>query len=240
MILGGKNRELDGAADAPRPTLDDLFRRAGVRKAQSPALIDPSNREAFTDGAPRQLSYAQADRVISALAARLRGLGLQTDTVVALQLPNTVESVITLLAVLRAGMIAAPLPLLWRKHDMVAALSLIGAKAIITSSRIGSARHVEVAMQAAAELFPIRYVCGYGRDLPDGVVPLDGLFAADQRSFVQASARLGNAPAHVAIVTFDVAAPFTFSSPARANPTRARSTALVRSATCHRIPERAT
>ncbi len=202
MILGGSDREAAGN----RSTLDDLFRRAGVRHAEVVALIDPPNRETFTDGAPRRLSYAEADRAISALAARLRRLGLQTDTVVAMQLPNTVESIITLLGVLRAGMIAVPLPLLWRQQDMVAALSRIGAKAIITSSRIGSARHAEIAMQTAAELFPIRYVCGFGRDLPDGVVPLDDVFAPDHRDFVQPQTRPGNAAAHVAVVSFDLGA----------------------------------
>ena len=114
-------------------------------------------------------------------AARLRRLGLQTDTVVAMQLPNTVESVIALLGVLRAGMIAAPLPLLWRKQEMVAALGRIGAKAIVTTARIGECAHAELAMQVAAELFPIRYVCAFGSDLPDGVVPLDDVFAPDHR-----------------------------------------------------------
>ena len=86
------------------------------------------NRSSFTDGAPRRLTYAQADRTISAIAARLQRLGLPTDAVVGIQLPNTVESVITLLAVLRAGLIAAPLPLLWRHADAAAALSRLGAR----------------------------------------------------------------------------------------------------------------
>ena len=169
-------------------------------------LVDPPNRESFTDGAPRRLTYAQADRAISAFAARLHRLGLQTDTVVAMQLPNTVESVITLLGVLRAGMIAAPLPLLWRKLDMVAALGRVGAKAILTSSRIGSAAHAEIAMQVAAELFPVRHVCAFGRDLPDGVAPLDDVFAPGDLEFVPPPVRPGHAAAHVAVVTFDVTA----------------------------------
>ena len=120
MILGG-NHELDNAAGADHTTLDALFRRAGVRNADAVALADPPNRENVCGGAPRWLTYAQADRAISAMAARLRQLGLPTDAVVAMQLPNTVESVIALLGVLRAGMIAAPLPLLWRKQDIVVA-----------------------------------------------------------------------------------------------------------------------
>jgi hypothetical protein len=189
-----------------RATLDELFRRAGVRAPDADALIDPPNRESFTDGAPRRLSYTEADRAISAFATRLRRLGLQTDTVVAMQLPHTVESVIALLGALRAGMIAVPLPLLWRKQDMVAALGRIGAKAIITSSRIGSLAGADLAMQVAAELFPIRYICAFGGNLPDGVLPLDDLFLPGQPEFVPLAARPGNAAAHVAAVTFEVGA----------------------------------
>jgi AMP-binding enzyme len=204
MILGGKTQDLEGLAQGDRTTLDDLFRRAGVRHPDMVALADPPNRESFTSGVPRRPTFAQADRAISALAARLRRLGLQTDMVVALQLPNTVESVITLLAVLRAGMIAVPLPLLWRKQDMVAALRMTSAKAIVTSSHIGSTAHAEIAMQVAAEVFPIRFVCSFGKDVPDGVMPLDDIFGPTDSDLMQPSVRPGRAAAHVAAITFDV------------------------------------
>jgi hypothetical protein len=190
--------------DGTGATLDDLFRRAGVRRPDALALIDPPNGETITGSAPRRLTYAEADRAISAFAAKLRGLSLQTDMVVAMQLANTVDSVIALLGVLRAGMIAAPLPLLWREQEMVAALGSIGAKAIVTSSRIGPTAQAEIAMQVAAELFPIRFICGFGRDLPDGVVPLDDVFVSAPTKFFQPSARPGHAAAHVAAITFDV------------------------------------
>ena len=191
-------------AEGTGATLDDLFRRAGVRRPDVLALIDPPNGETITGGAPRRLTYAEADRAISALAAKLRRLSLQTDMVVAMQLANTVDSVIALLGVLRAGMIAAPLPLLWREQEMVAALSRIGAKAIVTSSHVGLAAQSEIAMQVAAELFPIRHICGFGRDLPDGVVPLDDVFNPAPTEFYQPSVRPGPAAAHVAAITFDV------------------------------------
>jgi hypothetical protein len=193
-------------ADGSVATFDDLFRRAGVRHADALALVDPPNAESITGSAPRRLTFAQADRGISAFAARLRGLGLQIDAVVALQLANTVDSVIALLGVLRAGMIAAPLPLLWRKQEMIAALSRVGAKAIVTSARIGPAAHAEIAMQVAAELFPIRHICSFGHDLPDGVVALDDVFDHGSLEFFQPSVRPGQAAAHVAIITFDVGA----------------------------------
>lgn len=199
MILGEASRTAASAA-----TLDDLFRRAGVSHPDMLALADPPNRANFTDGAPRRLTYAQADRAISAFAAKLRGLGLHTDSVVAMQLPNTVESILAFLGVLRAGMIAAPIPLLWRQQDIVSALGHVGAKAIITVARIGPASYAEIAMQAAAALFPVRQVCGFGRDLPDGMVPLDDVFGAAQADMPAASIRSGPAAAHVAAITFDL------------------------------------
>lgn len=207
MIL---DNALDGAA--PSITLDDLFRRAGVRRPDAVALIDPPNRERFTDGAPRKLTYAQADRVISAIAKRLRQLSLATDAVVALQLPNTVESVLTFLGVLRAGMIAAPLPLLWRRSDAAAALRGTGARAIITCARAGHAAQAEIATEVAAELFSIRYVCAFGETLPDGVTPLDDVFTADADGS-GAVARLADPAAHVAALTFETAAGGTVPVP---------------------------
>ena len=108
-----------------RATLDELLRRAAQRRPDAIALIDPPNRESFTDGGPRSLTYAQADRMVSAIAGRLRRMGLYTDAVVAIQMANTVEGVLALLGVLRAGLIAMPLPLLWRRAECVAALSRV-------------------------------------------------------------------------------------------------------------------
>ena len=202
LILGGTHQDAGGDAAGNRTTLDALFRRAALRGVNAVALADAPNRESFAGGTPRKLTYAETDRAISAFAAQLRRLGLQTDTVVALQLPNTVESVIALLGVIRAGMIAAPLPLLWRKRDIVSALRPLGAKVLVTSSRIGSTLHAEIAMYAAADLFPVRYVCAFGSDLPDGIVPLDGIFSSAAVDAGQTPARV-DAADHVGVVTFE-------------------------------------
>jgi hypothetical protein len=186
---------------ATAATLDDLFRRAGVRHPHTLALADPLKRDAFAEGVPRQLNFAQADRAISSCAARLRGLGLQTDSIVAMHLPNTVESIITFLGVLRAGMIAVPLPLLWRKAEIVSALGRVGAKAIVTCSRIGTDEQAEIAMQSAAELFSVRHVCGFGHGLPDGLVSLDDIFSSD--GVLAVPPRIGQ-DTSVATITFNL------------------------------------
>ncbi|MFL5065140.1 MAG: AMP-binding protein [Xanthobacteraceae bacterium] len=206
MILGKPFRD-HTAPDSPfrRTTLDDLFRRAVERRGDALAMIDPPNRARFTDGAPRRLTYAEADRVVSTIAARLTELGLKTDAIIALQLPNTIESVLTLLGVLRAGMIAAPLPLLWRQLDAVPALSRIGARALITSRRIGPVDYGELAMHIAAETFTIRFLCAFGEEQLDGFVALDDVFDAAAPADIHHE-RGGNPADHVAVVTFDIMA----------------------------------
>ena len=203
MILGDRYRAQAPADGEPPPTVDDLFRRALARRPDAVALIDPPNRAAVTDGPPRRLTFAEADRIVTAIAARLRELGLPTDSIVAMQLPNTVESVLTLLGVLRAGLIAAPLPLLWRQADAVTALGRIGARALVTCQRIGRVDHGEIAMQVAAETFQIRFVGAYGDKPADGLFPLDDLMRGEPVAF-EPPERAGQAADHLAVVTFDV------------------------------------
>jgi hypothetical protein len=205
MILGDAAL---AAAPAPagqnRVTLDDIFRRVAQRRPGALALADPPNRMTFTDGVPRRLTFAEADRTITAIAGRLRQMGLSTDAVVGIQLPNTVENILALLGVMRAGMIAAPLPLLWRRADTIAALARLGGKALITCGHVGAFNHCQFAMRVAAEVFSIRYVCGFGDALPDGVVPFDDLFTAAKIDPVPPLEREGQSAAHVAAITFDV------------------------------------
>ena len=206
MILG------DSASTTPAPitgrlTIDEVFRHSAEQRPHALALADPPNREAFADAAPRRLTYAEADRVIAAIAAQLHRMALPADSIIAVQLPNIVENILTMLGVLRAGMIAAPLPLLWRRADAAAALARVGAKALITCARVGAFDHCRLAREIAAEVFSIRYVCGFGKSLPDGVVPFDDLL--DARKFDPEPLdreRPGNAALHVAAITFDVGA----------------------------------
>jgi acyl-CoA synthetase (AMP-forming)/AMP-acid ligase II len=206
MILGDPTlTSADGAHGLGRATISELFHYAARRRPNALALADPANRTDFTDGKPRRLSYAEADRVVAAIAARLRGMGLPTDAVIGIQLPNIVENILAVLGVLRAGMIAAPLPLLWRRADAVTALARVGAKALIVCNRVGANQNGQFALQVAAEVFSIRYVCAFGADLPDGVVSFEDLFSANASGHLLPLDRgRDNAAAHIAAVTFDV------------------------------------
>jgi non-ribosomal peptide synthetase component E (peptide arylation enzyme) len=181
-------------------TIDHLLTVAASRRPDDIALIDPPNRAAITDGAPRTLTYDEADRAVSTIAVRLRDLGLQSGNIVGLSLPNTVEAVLAFLGVLRAGLVASPLPLLWRRTDCAAAMAMIGAQALIASARIGSTDQGAIAMQTAADAFTVRHVCLFGGS-HDGTMTLDDIFDAPSPPSLP---RSDDAGAHVAAVTWDI------------------------------------
>jgi hypothetical protein len=208
MILADPRGRATAMRIGGRITLDELLWRAALRRPDALAIVDPPNREAVVGGKPRSLTYKQAEHVVSAIAGRLRRMGLHTDGIVALQMANTVESLLTLLGVLRAGLIAMPLPALWRRSEMVAALSRVSPTALIVSGRMGTTDHYALAMQVAAEIFPIRYVCGYGAGAPDGLVPFDNLFDMGKLDPIPAweeeRAAEPGPTAHLAVITWDV------------------------------------
>ena len=182
------------------PTLDGLFRRILARQPDALALVDPANKQRVTGQPPKRLTFAQADRAISALSAHFIEAGLPANSVIAIQLPNTVEFMLTVLAAHRAGLIVALLPLLWRQAELTVALNRTGARAIVAAGRIDGVNHADLAMNAAVEAFSIRHVCGFGSDLPEGMASLDSALAGESattRAVTQDGRR-------AAIISFDV------------------------------------
>src|SRR3954453_12685493 len=151
------------------PTIDVLFRRILARKPDALALLDPINKQRVTGFTAKRLTFAEADRAISALAAHFIEAGLPNNSIIAVQLPNTVELMLIVLAAHRAGLVVAVCPLLWRQAELTVALNRTGARAIVTTSKIDGINHADLAMNAAAEAFSIRHVCGFGTDLPEGM-----------------------------------------------------------------------
>ncbi|RTL54759.1 MAG: long-chain fatty acid--CoA ligase [Bradyrhizobiaceae bacterium] len=155
------------------PSLCDLFTRTLARRPDAAALNDPLNKLRVTGQSPMRLTYREADTAITALAAQLMNAGLSPGAVVAVQLANTVEYPLVLLAAWRAGLTVALLPQLWRRVELADALGRINARALISASRIDIVDHAEIAMNAAADVFSVRHVFGIGKHLSDGMTPLD-------------------------------------------------------------------
>jgi hypothetical protein len=157
------------------PSLDDLFCRSVVRKADAVALADPHDKVRITGQPPRALTYAQADRAVSNLAAHFIDAGLPSGSILAMQLPNTIEATLTMLAAVRAGLVVTLLPQLWRQAELTDALNRVGARAFVGMTRIDGIDHVEIAMNAAAEAFSVRHVGMFGGEAGEGMASLDDI-----------------------------------------------------------------
>lgn len=202
MILeASKGAEASGGL-----TLDGLLRRAAEIAPDRPALSDAPNRAHLIGGAPRALTWSQLDALVDRLAARLRDLGCATDNVVATQFPLASDALIALLAISRAGLIAAPIPLGWGRRETVAQLQRVGARAVLTAGRAGPVDCADLMRHAAAEVFSIRFVLSIAGPALDGVVPLDDLFEETGAPPRVAVARTGEPAGHVVLVTAEAAA----------------------------------
>ena len=182
------------------PTLDTLFKRNLARQPDALALVDPLNKQRITGQPPKRLTFAQADRMISSLSAHFIESGLPANSVIAVQLPNTIEFALTVLAAFRAGLVVAVLPLLWRQSELTMALNRTAARGIVTSGKIDGVIYSDIAMNAAAEAFSIRHVCGFGSDLPEGMASLDNAIFRESlttRAVIQDGRK-------AALISFDV------------------------------------
>ncbi len=197
-----RDNETAGTDPRPGPTIDEIFSRLVARRPDDIALVDCADKPRVTGERARRLTFAEADRAVAAIAEQLGHGGLTAGSVVALQMANTVEYPLALLAILRAGMVAAPLPQLWRQADLVDALNRIGARGFVCAGTIDGVDHGTIAMNAAAEVFSIRHVCGFGANIADGVTPLD----IDASPLAPPSPPAEGDARRAAIVTFDLTA----------------------------------
>jgi mycobactin salicyl-AMP ligase len=203
MTLPAENFERE---DSLRLTAEGLLRRRAEQRPAVTALADPPNCAELGLGAPRSLNYREADSVVDRLAANFIALGLRPGDIVGVQLPNLAVSPLTLLAAWRAGLTVASLPMLWREHEIGRACEEIAPAALIGVSHFGGERYAERLCTAAAATLSVRFVLGFGSDLPDGVAPLDDALAGNGAGMNPVAG--GNGGRGPALITFTARAGF--------------------------------
>lgn len=150
-------------AIAPNISLDALFRRNATLRGDLPALRD-------ADGV--SLTYQQTANAVAHLAEQIAGLGLPRGSAVALLLPSGRELVAALLAVLRSGHVPVPMPVAWRKSDLVRACREAETAALITTANYLPESLPGLVAETAMEVFELSFPCAFGHPLPDGLMPL--------------------------------------------------------------------
>ena len=165
--------ELERPQDIARITPDGLLRRRVRQSPEALALLDPPNRRTLSPSAPRRLTYAEADLAVDALASYFLELGLLAGDRIVVQLPNFAEMPLALLGAWRAGLTVAAIPMLWRATEIARVCDALEPVALIGMSRYAEERPTELLRDVAATRLSVRFVFGFGSDLPKGVSSLD-------------------------------------------------------------------
>ncbi|MCB0035218.1 MAG: acyl--CoA ligase [Anaerolineales bacterium] len=158
-------------------TIDDLLHKWVAEKPEALAMVDPLNRADFTDGAPQKYTFAEVETAVQKLAAVLLANGIGQDDIVAIQLPNIAELVLSYLALSRIGAIATPFPVQYREFELEQLCDFVGAKAFITAAKIGE--RANAALVKGLDLDSVQTVLAFGDSLPEGVVALSAALAGD-------------------------------------------------------------
>ncbi len=191
-------------------TLWDLFARHRREQPQAEAVVDAPNRAEFAHGVPRRLSWAQLGDAVDRFCGLLLDHGIGRNEVLVLQLPNTVEQFVAYLACARLGIIATPVPVQYREHELAHIVSLTRAVGAVTFARIGKpeAGHAAAAMFCSlrASQPSLRTVFAWG-DAPAGLAAIGAVEIPQQPTTVLGDAdyaRLRQAERIAAVSANDV------------------------------------
>jgi acyl-CoA synthetase (AMP-forming)/AMP-acid ligase II len=184
----------DGQGPPPPPwsgvTLTGLFRGSvklgATRMAFVEAPADPAR-------GPRKVSFGAAAEAVEGLVLRLQGLGLAEGAVVGVHMPNSAEAVLSILALLEAGVSPLLLPLALPREIVLATLERVGAKGLIIADDPSDPSEAARFIRAVRSLRGLRFVAAFGEKTPPGSVPLCGL---DELQALGAVSGTGSGGAH--------------------------------------------
>ena len=160
-------------------TVDGLLAHWARERPEALALSDPANKQEMGLSSAQHFDFRHADVLTNRIATHFLGLGLKPGDVVAMQLPNTIEQALLMLGLMRAGLVACPLPMLWRKSELDVALELVRPRALVSMSVFRGVDHADLMRHMAVDHVNIRFVLALGGAVPDGVMPASKLFAEE-------------------------------------------------------------
>jgi hypothetical protein len=153
---------------------DRLLAATALARGEADALADPTGA---------RLSFRQLDTQVGRLATLLAmvrdgaGDGTERPITLGILAPMGPQAAITLLAALRIGMRPFLIPPDIAPMALAALLERHGAEFAIGIDRVGGHEPLYTLREAAARVFALRFVAGFGAAVPDGIVALDRVLA---------------------------------------------------------------
>lgn len=154
---------------------DSLLKALASRRGYEPAFRDPPGRRDWSGFAPNAFGFAELDSRVDRLAGLLTLAKPQPGACVAILAPLGPEALVSILASLRAGLSPMLLPAHAGEADLLRLIERSGAVLALGVPRIGSLRPLLLLRDVAAQAFGMRFIGGFGAEVPDGVAALDAL-----------------------------------------------------------------
>ncbi|MFR9802064.1 class I adenylate-forming enzyme family protein [Pseudonocardia sp. RS010] len=177
-------RYVDDGAWTEQSFVHDLERHAAERP-DSLAIIDE-------DG--RRTSYGEYEQRTRRLASSLLDLGLRPGDRLAMQLPNSSEFCLTLLACARVRIIPVFLHVVYDEHDLDYVLNLTGARALVVPASFKGRDFVPLARTMRERIAVLEHIVVVGGDGGDGLLSFEDLTAAEPANDIEALRPTGADP----------------------------------------------
>lgn len=176
-------RYVDEGAWTEQSFVHDLERHAAERP-DSLAIIDE-------DG--RRTSYGEYEQRTRRLASSLLGLGLRPGDRLAMQLPNSSEFCLTLMACARVRIIPVFLHVVYDEHDLDYVLNLTGARALVVPASFRGRDLVALARTMRERIAVLEHLVVVGGD-GDGLLSFEDMAAAEPAHDIEALRPTGADP----------------------------------------------
>ncbi|MBN8940499.1 MAG: acyl--CoA ligase [Rhizobiales bacterium] len=168
------NTPVDGANETLVPgavpdTLRDWMERHAAARGDAPACVGPHG----------STPYAELHGRVLALAASLRAEGLGKGDVIAAQLPNSLEFLLSYLAAGYLGAVFQTIHMPYRAAEIEPLLKHAGARAVICLARAKDFSPADTILALRPGLPALRTVISVGSGGPAGTIPFESVDGAE-------------------------------------------------------------
>jgi non-ribosomal peptide synthetase component E (peptide arylation enzyme) len=154
-------------------TIVDLVYRNANDTPEEEAIVDPYNRKELMGTEAKRFTYAQFIQAADRLAIKFLELGIKKDDIIAVQLPNIVELIITYVAASRVGAIITPLGVQYRSHEVGYVLGLCEPVAYVTAITFNRFKYIEMVRKLTSNYPKLRSIIGIGEEIPDDIISFE-------------------------------------------------------------------
>lgn len=167
-------------------TVQQLFADRVAERGDALGAVDPLNKADLVDLPAQRATWNEIADQVDHLAAVLHAHDIGEGDVIVLQLPNIVELIVAYLAAWTVRAIVSPLPVQYRRHEVVELGAISNPKAFLTADRIGARQVAADVVDFSSEIPSLETVLYYGpSEVPGAHRIEDGLARVDAEALAQ-------------------------------------------------------